>query len=89
METRAEAINSPGSTGRGNDRYVALSPDGTRGAVRDAHTNSAGDLWSLDFARGVRTRFTFRQSLGSWPVWSPDGNLIAFAAGNDLGNVNK
>jgi Tol biopolymer transport system component len=36
----------------------------------------------LDFARGVRTRFTFRQSLGSNPVWSPDGSRIAFAAGD-------
>jgi Tol biopolymer transport system component len=38
----------------------------------------------VDFARGVRTRLTFRQTLGSLPVWSPDGSRIAFAAGNAL-----
>ena len=43
-----------------------------------------GDIWLLDFARGVRTRFTFRQTPGSFPVWSPDGNRIIFAAGNRL-----
>ena len=43
-----------------------------------------GDLWTLDFARGVRTRLTFRQSAGSYAVWSPDGSRIAFAAGNNL-----
>jgi Tol biopolymer transport system component len=43
---------------------------------------AAGDIWQLDFARGVRTRLTFRQSPGSYPVWSQDGNPIIFAAGD-------
>jgi dipeptidyl aminopeptidase/acylaminoacyl peptidase len=66
----------------GTDQWIILWPDGTRGAVRDADTSSVGDLWTLDFTRGVRTRFTFHQSPGSWAVWSPDGSRIAFAAGN-------
>jgi Tol biopolymer transport system component/tRNA A-37 threonylcarbamoyl transferase component Bud32 len=71
----------------GPDQSIVLSPDGTRGAVRDAPGGTAGDLWTLDFARGVRTRFTFRQSFGSWGVWSPDGSRIAFPAGNLLETV--
>ena len=55
--------------------------------VRDGATSAAGDLWTLDFARGVRTRLTFRQSPGTWGVWSPDGSSIAFAAGNLLGTI--
>ena len=65
----------------GFDSAVRLSPDGARGVVRDAASNARGDLWTLDFARGIRTRFTFRQSAGSTGVWSPDGSRIAFSAG--------
>jgi eukaryotic-like serine/threonine-protein kinase len=65
-----------------NDSGVRLSPDGTRAAERDAGQQTRGDIWLLDFARGVRTRLTFRQSLGSYPVWSPDGGRIAFSAGD-------
>jgi eukaryotic-like serine/threonine-protein kinase len=65
----------------GPDQDIVLSPDGTRGAVRDAGAASPSDLWTLDFARGVRTRFTFRQNIGSDAVWSPDGSRIAFSAG--------
>ena len=68
----------------GPDGGIALSPDATRGAVRDAPQQASGDIWTLDFARGVRTRFTFRQSAGSDPVWSADGSRIAFAAGTTL-----
>ncbi len=72
----------------GTDQMIALSPDGTQGVVRDAGTNvPAGDLWTLEFARGVRSRFTFRKSIGSWPVWSPEGNRIAFAAGTNLDTI--
>jgi serine/threonine protein kinase/Tol biopolymer transport system component len=66
------------------DQDIALSADGTRAAVRDGPGNANGDIWTLDFARGVRTRFTFRQSAGSNPIWSPDGSRIAFAAGDLL-----
>ena len=66
----------------GSDRGLALSPDATRAAGRDATSNSRGDIWLLDFARGVRTRLTFRQSAGSFPVWSPDGNRIIFSGSN-------
>ena len=71
---------------RGPDRGFALSPDGTRAVVRDAAIGpgATGDIWRLDFDRGVRTRLTFRQGLGSYAIWSPDGNSIAFAAGTLL-----
>jgi Tol biopolymer transport system component/predicted Ser/Thr protein kinase len=68
---------------RGDIGYV-LSPDGTRVAVRDAPMAQAGDIWISEFARGVRTRLTFRQSQGSYAVWSADGNRIIFAGGTTL-----
>jgi serine/threonine protein kinase/Tol biopolymer transport system component len=66
---------------------LRLSPDATRAAGRDDATGSRGDVWMLDLARGVRTRLTFRQSAGSFPVWSPDGSSIVFSAGGILADT--
>ena len=38
----------------------------------------------LDFARGVRTRLTFHQAIGSNGIWSPDGSRILFATNSQL-----
>ena len=65
-----------------NDVGMRLSPDGTHAAERDGAQQTRGDIWLLDFARGVRTRLTFRQNLGSYPIWSSDGSRIAFSAGD-------
>jgi eukaryotic-like serine/threonine-protein kinase len=71
----------------GNYYQPALLPDATRVAFRDAGPNDSGDIWLLDFTRGVRTRFTFRQGAGSNPVWSPDGNQIFFSAGSTRNTI--
>jgi hypothetical protein len=71
----------------GPDQGLVLSPDATYAAGRDNTTGANGDIWLLDFARGVRTRFTFRQSYGSYPVWSADGNRIIFSSGNALDTI--
>jgi serine/threonine protein kinase/Tol biopolymer transport system component len=64
------------------DTEPRLSPNGMLAAVRD---NSA-NLWLLDFARGLHTRFTFRPP-ASGPVWSPDGSRIYFSAGATLQTI--
>jgi eukaryotic-like serine/threonine-protein kinase len=85
LDRKGNVIGAFGQPGA--DQYIVLSPDGARGAVRDADTDAAGDLWTLDFARGVRTRFTFSQSPGSEAVWSPDASRIAFGAGKDFDTI--
>jgi len=50
-----------------------LSPDARRVAVQ-----SANELWILESARGVASRFTFHPALDGAPIWSPDGSRLVF-----------
>jgi eukaryotic-like serine/threonine-protein kinase len=59
-----------------NLNFAVLSPQGDRIALTlDSGVN---DIWSLDVARGVRTRLTFGPTGNTFPVWSPDGNWVAY-----------
>jgi len=53
-------------------------------SIRDEESGNR-DLWILDLERGLRDRFTFDESSESYPVWSPDGERIAFSATRDSG----
>jgi Tol biopolymer transport system component len=59
----------------------ALSPDGRIVAVgkRDPLTKQR-DIWLLDTARGTETRFTLDPADDTNPVWSPDGQMVAFSS---------
>ncbi len=61
---------------------VRLSPDGARLATEAGDTNS--DVWIYDRKRQVNTRLTFGPGASSSPVWSPDGQWIAY-----MGNRGK
>jgi hypothetical protein len=56
---------------------LRLSPDGTRAATTRADGSST-DIWLVDLARGVSSRFTFDPAVDGGPVWSRDGSSIAF-----------
>jgi serine/threonine protein kinase/Tol biopolymer transport system component len=70
------------------DNYsdLALSPDDKKVAVAiDEGGGKSPNIWIIDLERGTRSRFTFDESDHVWPVWSPDGQWIAYAS--DSGGV--
>jgi eukaryotic-like serine/threonine-protein kinase len=72
-----------GTAGDAADLYGAtLSPDGTHVAFVKS-VGSDSDIWLLDLARGVSTRFTFGPRNVMSPVWSPDSTEIVFASNRD------
>ena len=60
----------------------SVSRDGQKiaAAVRRGATNRVTDIWIYDTVRGAPTRLTVDG--GNYPVWSPDGRRVAFAAPN-------
>jgi hypothetical protein len=65
-------------------RSPRLSPDGRSVAVHMPDADSgANDLWIWDVRRSLRSRFTFDAANDQGPVWSPDGQTLAFASGRD------
>ena len=54
-----------------------VSPDGTRIAL-DRMVQDNRDVWLLDTARGSLTRLTSDPGADGLPVWSPDGQRLAY-----------
>lgn len=59
---------------------VQLSRDDRRVATRRTVDADHPDIWLIDADRGVPSRLTFDDAIDVWPVWSPDGQWIAFAS---------
>ena len=64
---------------------VNLSPDGSRAAISLRGADGNVDIWLVDVARRVRTRFTFDPSPQAQGVWSPDGNRLVFDTARSTG----
>jgi Tol biopolymer transport system component len=60
---------------------LSLSPDDKRLAFFQVDPDTGNvDIWLMDLAVGVPTRFTFDTAVDFAPVWSPDGERIVFAS---------
>jgi dipeptidyl aminopeptidase/acylaminoacyl peptidase len=57
--------------------YPEPSPDGQRVAVQRTVQGNM-DIWQIDAARDIPSRFTFDTNVDSTAVWSPDGNRLVF-----------
>jgi eukaryotic-like serine/threonine-protein kinase len=67
-------LGSPGEM-----QWVAISPD-ERTVAFDRRDPQTGyfDIWTRDLGRGTESRFSFNSRSNEFPVWSPDGNFLAF-----------
>jgi len=75
-----------GLVGQPGDMFhPSVSPDGTKVSVDRLDAQKGRyDIWIYDVARGTPSRFTFGSDTNNRsPVWSPDGNHIAFASGRN------
>ncbi|OFV89581.1 MAG: hypothetical protein A3G76_14805 [Acidobacteria bacterium RIFCSPLOWO2_12_FULL_65_11] len=66
---------------QGANGDLEVSPDGTRAAVSvidPAAANRSSDIWIVDVARRLRTRFTSDPASEITSAWSPDGSRVAF-----------
>jgi serine/threonine protein kinase len=82
LDAKGNTLGTVAETGP----YLAakISPDGTRAAVgKFGDTRLREDIWLVDIVRGTSERVT--STGGFFPVWSADGEWIAYAVfGNDV-----
>ncbi len=62
-----------------------LSPDGSHVALERTR-GSASDIWIYDLKTAAGTRLTFFDGFSYYPLWSPDGRVIAYTT-NDVNTV--
>ncbi len=64
--------------------HPVISPDGTQAVIEVSGASDSGtDLWIVDLATGLRTRFTFAPGDETRACWSRDGERIYYQSEHD------
>jgi Tol biopolymer transport system component len=63
-------------------QMLRISPEGRRAVSATRNAEARLELWMHDLVRGVAARFTFGPEAAGFPVWSPDGQSVAYADGS-------
>jgi serine/threonine protein kinase/Tol biopolymer transport system component len=71
----------------GNYLDPAFSPDGKRLAL-DIVDGRRRDIWVYEWERDALTRLTFAGEVNAYPVWTPDGQRIAYSSQEKGGAYN-
>src|SRR5205814_1820206 len=77
FDRSGKQISSAGP--EGEYRNIALSPNGKYLAFERSTPNVA-DIWVLDIEKGLSSRLTSDHAANVHPVFSPDGQTIAFSS---------
>jgi Tol biopolymer transport system component len=82
------ALGSVGPSGNYLD--VALSPDANQVAVAlmEGQSATASDIWLMDARQGVPSRLTTSTGAHIAPVWSPDGQKVAYSYAGETGPLD-
>ncbi|MFQ5670127.1 MAG: TolB family protein [Acidobacteriota bacterium] len=66
---------------------LVLSPGGRMlAASRMNGQTGKGDIWVYDLERGTKSRLSFDEGDDYCPVWTPDGNRVAFSSARQHGH---
>jgi Tol biopolymer transport system component len=79
FDRSGRALGNLGGSFDSTQLALSLSPDDRQVALFRAVSRNM-DVWLIDVARGVPTRFTFDSADDVLPVWSRDGRRIVFSS---------
>jgi eukaryotic-like serine/threonine-protein kinase len=78
VDRTGRSVGTLGEPGRYGQ--IALSPDGRKVAAELQDDAGSFDLWVIDAARGVPSRFTTDPADDRDPVWSPDSRELVLSS---------
>ena len=80
VDRSGKEVGESSVSGTGNLQLPRIAHHGDRIVYYVSDPKSgADDLWILDVARDVATRFTVEPGNQLWPAWSPDDSRIAYS----------